>query len=79
MILASVFSRCMFNFLHADKGITFVDAPELTRQLWTLKLKISKERRKGGVVPLELACGIHDGLGTSSSLGRHDAYGFGHR
>ena len=37
-----------------DKGITFEDAPESTRQLWTLNLKISKERRKGGVDPLEL-------------------------
>ena len=54
MIPALVFSGQMFSFLHMDKGITFVDAPESTRKLWTLKLKISKDRRKGGVDPLEL-------------------------
>ena len=54
MIFASVFSGRMFSFLQTDKGMTFVEAPESTRQLWTLKLKISKDRRKGGVDPLEL-------------------------
>ena len=68
MILVSVFSVRMFNFLH--KGITFVDAPESTRKLWTLKLKISKERRKGGVDPLEV-------VWTKISLGRRDAHEFG--
>ena len=50
-----VFLGQMFNFLDTDKGITFVDVPESTRKLWILKLKISKERRKGGLVPMELA------------------------
>ena len=38
-----------------DKGITFVDSLESTRKLWTFKLKSLKERREGGVDPLELA------------------------
>jgi len=44
----------MFSFLHIDHGMTLVDVPDSMRQLCTLKLKISKIKRKGGVVPLEL-------------------------
>lgn len=33
--------------------MTLVDAPKLMRQLCTLKLNISKVKRKGGVKPLE--------------------------
>ena len=55
MILVSVFSRWMFKFLQTDRGMTFVDVPESTRQLWMLKLKISNDKRKGGVDPLEFA------------------------
>ena len=50
------------SFLRADgyllayrQGHNILDAPESTRQLWTLKLKISKDRRKGGVDPVEFA------------------------
>ena len=54
IIFVSVFSGRMFSFLQTDRGMTFVEAPKSTRQLWTLKLKISKDKRKGGVDPLEL-------------------------
>ena len=54
MIFASVFSGRMLSFLQKYKGMTFVEASESTRQLWTLKLKISKDKRKGGMDPLEL-------------------------
>ena len=40
-------------------------------------LEGEEERWRGS--PGVVVHGIHDGLGTSSSLGRRDAYGFGFR
>lgn len=47
-IYAFVLSHLALIFLAIDNGITFTDAPESTKKLCTLKLKILKVNNKGG-------------------------------
>lgn len=53
VILALFFSGVVFILLQVDHGITLVEAPKYTKQLWTLWLNISKVNRKVKVCDLE--------------------------
>ena len=51
--------------LQTESGMTLIDALESTKQLCALKLKISKVRRNGGVLNLDLPPTLSS---TTSSL-----------
>ena len=57
---------CPFIFLQTESGITLTDAPESTKQLCTLWLKISKVRRNGGVLYLDLPPTLASPISSSS-------------
>ena len=57
---------CPFIFLQTDIGMTLTDAPKSTRKLCTLWLKISKVRRKGGCLFLDLPPMLASPISSSS-------------
>lgn len=53
VILELFFSSVVFILLQIDHGITLVEAPKYTKQLWTLWLNIAKVNRKVKFCDLE--------------------------